>query len=178
QRYAKQIQELYVDIPEVAGYLVVSGFPQITDLISFARLVPWDERSRTQQEIIAALQPKLGKIPGIMAFGVNPPSLGQSGRSQPIEYVIQASGTYEDLEGYVNSMMEEIRQNPGFVNPDTNLKLQKPQLDIKVNRDKVVDAGIDVSTVGRTLETLLGGRQVTRYEQGGKQYDVIIQVAD
>tara|TARA_R110002110_G_scaffold84618_18_gene219917 strand:- start:2646 stop:5717 length:3072 start_codon:yes stop_codon:yes gene_type:complete len=176
QRYAEQLEGLYTDVPEVMGYLVVSGFPQITDLISFARLVPWSERSRTQQEIVATLQGKLARIPGIMAFGVNPPSLGQSSRSQPIEYVVQASGTYEDLEKYVNAMMNDIRQNPGFVNPDTNLKLQKPQLDIEVNRDKVVDAGIDVSTVGRTLETLLGGRQVTRYEQGGKQYDVIVQV--
>lgn len=176
QRYARQLEGLYTDVPEVMGYLVVSGFPQITDLISFARVVPWSERSRTQQEIIATLQGKLARIPGIMAFGVNPPSLGQSSRSQPVEYVVQASGTYEDLEKYVNAMMNDIRQNPGFVNPDTNLKLQKPQLDIEVNRDKVVDAGIDVSTVGRTLETLLGGRQVTRYEQGGKQYDVIVQV--
>ena len=124
------------------------------------------------------MQPKLGRIPGILAFAINPPSLGQSGRSLPVEYVVQASGTYEDLDRYVNLMMDEIRRNPGFVNPDTNLKLQKPQLDIAVNRDKVVDAGIDVSTVGRTLETLLGGRKVTRYEQGGKQYDVIVQVSD
>ena len=178
QRYAKQLEAIYVDIPEVAGYLVVSGFPQITDLISFSRLVPWEERDRTQQDIVQTLQPKLNRIPGIMAFAVNPPSLGQSGRSQPIEYVIQASGSYEELEHYVSAMMQEVWANPGFVNPDTNLKLQKPQLDITVNRAKVVDAGIDVSTVGRTLETLLGGRQITRYEQGGKQYDVIVQVAD
>jgi len=178
QRYARQLESIYVDIPEVAGYLVVSGFPQITDLISFSRLVPWEERDRTQQEIVQTLQPKLNRIPGIMAFAVNPPSLGQSGRSQPVEYVIQASSSYEELEKYVSAMMQEVRSNPGFVNPDTNLKLQKPQLDITVNRAKVVDAGIDVSTVGRTLETLLGGRQITRYEQGGKQYDVIVQVED
>jgi len=177
-RYAKQIEQIYIDIPEVAGYLVVSGFPQITDLVSFSRLIHWSDRSRTQQEIVNEIQPKLARIPGILAFAVNPPSLGQSGRSLPVEYVVQASGTYEELEQYVNRMMQEIRQNPGFVNPDTNLKLQKPQLDIEVNRDKVVDAGIDVATVGRTLETLLGGRRVTRYEQGGKQYDVIVQVAD
>lgn len=178
QRYAKQIQDIYTDIPEVAGYLVVSGFPQITDLVSFSRLIPWGERSRSQQEIVQTLQPKLNRIPGIMAFAVNPPSLGQSGRSQPVEYVIQASGTYEELDGYVQAMLNEIRANPGFTNPDTNLKLQKPQLDISVNREKVVDAGIDVATVGRTLETLLGGRRITRYEQGGKQYDVIVQVAE
>lgn len=177
-RYAKQIQQVYIDIPEVAGYLVVSGFPQITDLVSFSRLIHWGERSRSQREIVNEMQPKLSRIPGILAFAINPPSLGQSGRSLPVEYVVQASGTYEDLDRYVNLMMDEIRRNPGFVNPDTNLKLQKPQLDIAVNRDKVVDAGIDVSTVGRTLETLLGGRKVTRYEQGGKQYDVIVQVAD
>ncbi|ABS63614.1 acriflavin resistance protein [Parvibaculum lavamentivorans DS-1] len=177
-RYAKQIESIYVDIPEVAGYLVVSGFPQITDLVSFSRLAHWSERSRTQQEIVDEIQPKLARIPGILAFGVNPPSLGQSGRSQPVEYVIQASGTYEELDHYVELMMNEIRNNPGFVNPDSNLKLQKPQLDIEVNRSKVVDAGIDVSTVGRTLETLLGSRQITRYEQGGQQYDVIVQVAE
>jgi multidrug efflux pump len=178
QRYAKQIESIYTDIPEVAGYLVVSGFPQITDLVSFSRLIHWDERSRTQQEIVNTLQPKLNRIPGIMAFAINPPSLGQSGRSQPVEYVVQASGTYEELDGYVQAMMHEIRGHPGFTNPDSNLKLQKPQLDISVNREKVVDAGIDVATVGRTLETLLGGRRITRYEQGGKQYDVIVQVAD
>lgn len=178
RRYAKQIEGILTDIPEVAGYLVVSGFPQITDLVSFSRLVPWSDRGRTQQEIVAELQPKLNRIPGIMAFAINPPSLGQSGRSQPIEYVIQASGTYEELDGYVQAMLNEIRANPGFTNPDTNLKLQKPQLDISVNREKVVDAGIDVATVGRTLETLLGGRRITRYEQGGKQYDVIVQVAE
>src|SRR5690606_14176477 len=177
-RYAKQIESIYVDIPEVAGYLVVSGFPQITDLVSFSRLVHWDKRRRTQQQIVETLQPKLGRIPGLMAFAVNPPSLGQSGRSLPVEYVIQASGSSEDLERYVNQMMHEIRNHPGFVNPDTNLKLQKPQLDITVNRAKVVDAGVDVATVGRTLETLLGGRQITRYEQAGKQYDVIVQVED
>ncbi|MFN3933131.1 MAG: efflux RND transporter permease subunit [Parvibaculum sp.] len=178
RRYAKQIEGILTDIPEVAGYLVVSGFPQITDLVSFSRLVPWSDRGRTQQEIVAELQPKLNRIPGIMAFAINLPSLGQSGRSQPIEYVIQASGTYEELDGYVQAMLNEIRANPGFTNPDTNLKLQKPQLDISVNREKVVDAGIDVATVGRTLETLLGGRRITRYEQGGKQYDVIVQVAE
>ncbi|MDO8838071.1 MAG: efflux RND transporter permease subunit [Parvibaculum sp.] len=177
-RYARQIEQIYTDIPEVAGYLVVSGFPQITDLVSFSRLIHWSERSRTQQEIVNEIQPKLGRIPGIRAFAINPPSLGQSGRSLPVEYVIQASGTYEELDQYANLIMQEVRLNPGFVNPDTNLKLQKPQLDIAVNRDKVVDAGIDVATVGRTLETLLGGRRVTRYEQGGKQYDVIVQVAD
>lgn len=177
KRYTKQIESILAKVPEVKGYLVVTGFPQFTSFISFSPLVDWSERSRSQKDILNAIQPELSNIPGIMAFGINPPSLGQSARSQPVEFVIQTSGTYEDLEKYVSRFLDAVRKNPGFQNPDSNLNLDKPQLDIEVNRAKVIDSGIDVTTVGRTLETLLGGRQVTRYEQGGKQYDVIIQVA-
>ena len=176
--YTKQIEKIISQVPEVQGYLVVAGFPEITNLISFSRLKHWSERDRSQQEIVNSIQPKLMGIPGILAFGINPPSLGQSARTQPVEFVLQTSGSYDDLANDVNKFMEKVRANPGFVNPDTDLKLDKPQLDIKVNREKVVDAGIDVSTVGRTLETLLGGRKVTRFERNGKQFDVIVQVAD
>ncbi|MDR3498976.1 MAG: efflux RND transporter permease subunit [Parvibaculum sp.] len=177
-RYTREIEKIVSQVPEVTGYLVVAGFPQITNLISFSRLTPWDERHRSQKDIINSIQPKLMGIPGILAFGINPPSLGQSSRSQPIQYVIQTIGTYDDLEKYVGQFMDAVRKNQGFINPDTDLHLDKPQLDIHVNRDKVIDAGIDVATVGRTLETFLGGRKVTRYEQNGKQYDVIVQMGD
>jgi multidrug efflux pump len=177
-RYTREIEKIVSQVPEVTGYLVVAGFPQITNLISFSRLMPWSERDRSQKEIIESIKNKLWAIPGIMAVGINPPSLGQSARSQPVQFVIQTSGTYDELERYVTAFMEKVRENQGFVFPDTDLHLDKPQIDIHVNRDKVIDAGIDVATVGRTLETFLGGRKVTRYEQNGKQYDAIIQVGD
>jgi multidrug efflux pump len=65
-----------------------------------------------------------------------------------------------------------------MVNVDTDLKLNKPELKVDLDREKVANIGLEVDTVGRTLETMLGGRQVTRYKQGGKQYDVIVQVED
>lgn len=175
-KYTQQIESIMAGIPEVKGYLVVTGFPQFTSFITFAPLQDWGDRSRSQKEILNSIQPALSDIPGILAFGINPPSLGQSARSQPVEFVVQTSGTYDQLGTDVARFLDAIKQNPGFQNPDSDLKLDKPQLDIEVNRAKVIDAGIDVTTVGRTLETLLGGRQVTRYEQGGKQYDVIVQV--
>ena len=65
-----------------------------------------------------------------------------------------------------------------MVNVDTDLKLNKPELKVDLDREKVANIGLEVDTVGRTLETMLGGRQVTRFKRGGKQYDVIVQVAD
>ncbi|MCE9649178.1 MAG: efflux RND transporter permease subunit [Parvibaculum sp.] len=177
-RYTRDIEKIVSEVPEISGYLVVAGFPQITNLISFSRLTPWSERHRSQREIVESVNKKLGRIPGILAFGINPPSLGQSARSQPVQFVIQTSGSYDELEHYVEAFLAKIRENDGFVFPDTDLHLDKPQIDIHVNRDKVIDAGIDVATVGRTLESFLGGRKVTRYEQNGKQYDAIVQVGD
>ncbi len=63
-------------------------------------------------------------------------------------------------------------------NLDTDLRLNKPELKVAIDREKAADLGIEVETIGRTLETMLGGRQVTRFKLNGKQYDVVVQVAD
>ncbi|MES1989632.1 MAG: efflux RND transporter permease subunit [Pseudomonadota bacterium] len=178
QRYTRGIEQVISEVPEVKGYLVVAGFPQITNIISFSLLDPWGDRSRTQREIVEEVNHKLPKIPGLLAFAINPPSLGQNARSQPVQFVLQTSGTYDELEHSVDHLIGKVRANHGFVFPDSDLHLDKPQIDILVNRDKVIDAGIDVATVGRTLETFLGGRKVTRFEQSGKQFDAIIQAGD
>lgn len=178
EHYAKEVEASIMAVPEVAGTLVISGFPQVTNIQAFARLKPWSERDRTQQEIVEELKHSLGDIAGVKAVGINPPSLGQRNRSQPVDFVIETSASYDQLQAYVDQVMAEVNKNPGFDSPDTDLQLSKPQLDIKMNRDRVADAGLNIETVGRTLETFLGGRQVTRYERDGKQYDVIVQVAD
>ena len=80
----------------------------MTRTLSFARLKDWDERERKQQDIVAKLQPELSRIAGISVFAINPPSLGQQRGSKPVEIVIQTSGTYKDLEGHVDRMLERI----------------------------------------------------------------------
>ena len=70
-----------------------------------------------------------------------------------------------------------MQKNPGFVNIDTDLRMNTPELRVRVNRDKVLDVGANVDVVGRTLESSLGGRLVTRFKKDGEQYDVIVQVA-
>jgi len=77
-----------------------------------------------------------------------------------------------------SQFLGELAKNPGLTNVDTDLKLNKPELSVVVKRDKAADMGVPVETIGRTLETLLGGRQVTRFKRDGEQYDVIVQVAE
>ena len=92
--------------------------------------------------------------------------------------MVQTTGTWEVLGQTMQAMLGKMAENPQLTNPDSSLKLDKPQLLIEVDREKVATGGSSVSEVGRTLETLLGGRQVTRFKTGSEQYDVIVQVAD
>ncbi|AWU95253.1 efflux RND transporter permease subunit [Azospirillum ramasamyi] len=176
--YAQQMEALFRQIPVLEKFFVVVGFPVVNQGIAFVRLIDWDLRDVKQQAITSQLFPKMFGIPGIMGFVTNPPSLGQSPTEKPVNFVIQTSLPFEELQAMVNAMMAEARNFPGLVNLDTDLKLNKPELKVSLDRDKAADLGVDVDTVGRTLETLLGGRQVTRFKKDGKQYDVIVQVAN
>lgn len=175
-RYSAQMQSLLKDIPEVESYFVIIGSRAVNELISFSRLKPWGERSRSQMEIAAELQPKLAQIPGVRMSVNNPGSFGQSPRARPVEFVIQTAEGYDKLEEFVTAVMEEARKSPAFINLDSDLDLNKPQLQIDMDRTRIADRDVSVLVVGRTLETLLGGRKVTKFIQNGEQYDVVVQV--
>ncbi|MSO80819.1 MAG: efflux RND transporter permease subunit [Alphaproteobacteria bacterium] len=176
--YARRVEAILGSIPEIERYFVVLGFPSVSQGVSFARLKPWGERERTQQEVVRAAGQRMFAIPGLFAFPVNPPPLGQNPRAKPIELVIQTTLPYTELQAMADKVMAKAKQYPGLANLDTDLRLNKPQLRIDVDRDKAADLGISAEVLGRTLETMLGGRQVTRFKKDGKQYDVVVQVAD
>jgi len=173
----KPIEELYSQVPEAEAYQAISGFPTVVDGNAVLRLKPWEQRTRKQQTITEELRPKFQAIPGAIAFPLNPPSLGQSFRSTPIEYVIMSQVPYSELQRIVDRFLEEVRKVPGIQNLQIDLRLNTPEVRVAINRDKLSDVGVPVETLGRTLETMLGGRQVTRFKREGEQYDVIVQVA-
>lgn len=177
-RYARQLEQAYASIPETNRYLVIAGFPTVAQGISFMKLEDWADRTRSQFEIRNELLPKLQDITGIRAFPVNRPPLGQSARTQPVNLVIRSSLEYAELQVYVEQLLARVRDYPGLESTDSDLKLNTPQLKIEVNREQAVAVGTDVATIGRSLESLFGSRQVTRFKQHGEQYDVLVQLAN
>jgi multidrug efflux pump len=180
--YARQIEGFLAPVPEIDTYFVVvaPGLERpnpVNSAMAFIRMKPWAERQRSQQAVALELMPKFLGLPGVMAFPLNPPSLGQSFRSSPVQFVIQGP-SYEELDKALGAFMAKAAQFPGLVNLDTDLKLNKPQLSLDVNRDKAAAIGVEVDDIGKTLQTLLGGRQVTRFKQAGEQYDVILKLGD
>nr|WP_067295980.1 efflux RND transporter permease subunit [Marinobacterium profundum] len=178
-RFARQIEGIISGVPEQNRYFTVVGFPTETNTLTFIGLSRWEERTRTQQTIVESLTPQLyGGVPGTMSFAMNLPSLGQSIISRPVEFVIKSQADYRELKRISDELLNRVRQNPGFVQADSDLKLNKPELQLVVNRDKVSDIGLEVDSIGRTLETYMAGRNVTRFKRDGEQYDVIVQIED
>ena len=174
----KPIEEFYAQIPEAAAYTAISGFPTVVDGNAMLRLKPWEERTKKQQQITDELRPKFASIPGAIAFPINPPSLGQSFRSTPIEFVVMSQVPYPELQRIVDRFLEEVRKYPGRAEPaDRPAAQHAGSARRRSTATSFPTSASRVDTVGRTLETMLGGRQVTRFKRDGEQYDVIVQVA-
>ncbi len=176
--YAKQIEELYRGIPEADSFFMITGFPLVSEGVSFLDLKDWDERERSQQQIAGGLAGPMFSIPGVLAFPINPPSLGQSPMDQPVQFVIKTTGSWEELSETMDKLMARVRGNSRIVAARTDLKLSSPEIRVSVDRDRAADLGVDVATLGRTIETFMGGREVTRFKMDGEQYEVIVKAED
>jgi multidrug efflux pump len=178
--YVRQIEKRLLALPELQGLFTATGLSSggpgsVTNSFMFLNLKPRSERQKSQQQIVQELFPQLFAIPGVLAFVINPPSLGARFNSSPVEYVLEADN-YDDLNKAVNQLMGEASKLGYLINLDTDLRLNKPQLDIDIDRERASGLGLSVNEIGSTLETLLGGRAVTNFKRGTKQYDVILQM--
>ena len=177
--YTLKMDEIYAETPEVVTTMMILGFPTVSNMMSYVSLQHWDDRERSSQEVAAEMMPKMLGISGIRAFTATPPSIGSSGGgAQGVQFIVMTTQSYGQLNDYVQEILDRIADEPSLVNADTDLKLNKPEIKVQVNRDKVASVGANVVEIGRTLETMLGGRQVTRFKMNAEQYDVILQVAD
>ncbi|WP_374662735.1 efflux RND transporter permease subunit [Inhella sp.] len=175
-RYLDAAARLASEDPEAERVFAFVGGGQVSSGAVIVRYTDWETRTRSTKQLAQALQPKLAQLPGVQAFPVTPPSLGQGFRSRPLGYVIIANDSYANLGRAVQQFQTEMAKNPGFVQVDTDLRLNKPELVLDVDRERAQDAGVSIDQVARAVETLLGSRNVTRYKRDAEQYDVMVQL--
>jgi multidrug efflux pump len=133
----------------------------------------WGER-RSAFDIMNDVRAKLGDLPGVKAFPVMRQGFGKR-IQKPVQFVI-GGGTYEELAEWRDILRARIDEdNPGLVGLDWDYKETKPQLQVVINYDRAAELGVTVGNIGRTLETMLGSRQVTTYIEDGEEYDVLLE---
>ncbi len=181
ERNVRKIEALLNPLVEqgdaVRVFALVGSFSRpgpVNTAFMFSRLVPWEERERSQQEIVRSIFPGLLSIPGVRAFAINPASLGQRSFGAPVDVIVRGP-SYEVINEWVDRVIERASENPGLLNVDKDYSESQPQIFVDIDRDRASDLGVSIATIGRTLETLMGSRNVSTYEEGGKQYDVIMR---
>ncbi len=168
---------VYESMDEVRGYFVVAGWPESTQGISFVPLKPHTERSISSSEAAMNAMAGFFMIPEIIAFAMPPQSLG-SGSGTPVSIMLQTTQDYQELLRVGNLLVEQMNANPGLNQVRLDLQLNKPELKVEIDRKKAADLGIPVQDISQALETLLGGREVTRFKRGNKQYEVKLQMEE
>jgi multidrug efflux pump len=178
-RYQRMAEDVVLDTPEVEKtFSVVSlslGTPgEVTEGAMFTTLKPLESRDRSQQMVVDELRGRLAGIPGFFAFPLNIPALAQ-GEGNPISLVIQGPDV-DSLARYAGEIIARGREVPGVVNLQSNLLINKPQLEVEIDRNRASDLGVPVREIATTLQILLGGLDVSRFKLGGETYDVIVRL--
>ncbi len=161
-----------------ASVRVPGGFggagSQLNEARGFTLLAPWGERDRTAEQIAQSLRTQLNPIPGVRGFVTVPGGFGGGGGGAAVQVVLQGT-EYEDLVQWRDLLMRRMGENPALTNIQSNYEERKPQVEVTVDRNRAADLGISLQTVSRTLETVLGSRNVTTFIDRDREYNVILQ---
>ena len=173
--YMQRIEAILARTKDVEGYFeLVGGFGPVSQGIVFARLTDWSKRDRKVWDVIDEVQPQFFGVSGVLAFANNPPAIGNGFGSQ-LEFVVQ-NPDYDKLTAGVQALMQRAQGIHGLVNLQLNPKVNKPELTVTFDRDRAEDLGIPVRDIASTLQTMLGGREVSTFTRANKLYKVMVQL--
>jgi multidrug efflux pump len=139
-------------------------------------LKPWEQRGRTAGEILPEVMAGVSAIPGVRTFPILPPALPGGGQF-PVEIVIASTAEAGELLGFAEQLQQKAAASGMFAFPPlVDVKIDQPQSEIELDRDKVAELGLNLQTVGQDLAAAMGGNFVNRFSIGGRSYKVIPQL--
>jgi len=183
ERALRKIEAAVEEIPEVESYFAAVSFGfggpgDSSQGIVFTRLRHWDRREVKQQEIVQRLFPRFLAIPEALVFPVNPPSLGQGFRSADVQIALKSStADLEEFNDLGRRVVGRLTAIPGLVNVDTDMRLDNPQLDIVVDRERASELGISVADIAESMRLLVSQGRIDDFILRAKQYDVVTALA-
>ncbi|MBB2926302.1 efflux RND transporter permease subunit [Paraburkholderia silvatlantica] len=175
QTYADQVFEISKQLPEYAQMFQLTGVPTLNQGIGGVLFKTWDKRKKGATQLQQELQQKWNGIAGarVAAFQF-PPLPGAQGL--PVQFIISTTEPFENLNEVSQAVLQKARESGMFFFVDSDLKIDKPESVLLVDRDKVASLGLTQSDVGQTLGAALGGNFVNYFSIAGRSYKVIPQV--
>ncbi|MFY7697679.1 MAG: efflux RND transporter permease subunit [Legionella sp.] len=172
EHFTKSFDAIYKSFPETEHYFTINTSKPISGMV----LRPWDQRSRTQSKLKAPLQKALDEVSGLKTFAVIPPPLPGGGSGTPVQFVIKTTNDFQSLLDVSDDMLKKAKQSGLFVYLDNSLRFNQPEIELKINRAKAADLGIDMKAIGASLASALSGGYVNFFDLQGRSYQVIPQI--
>lgn len=172
--YARKLEELFTAVPEHKGIFSVT---ERSGVFGGMTLAPWNQRKRSQTEIIDDLRKKSSTIAGEQ-ISIFPMRGLLSGGQAGFQIAIKTTGSYADLEKDADKLVNKLKSSPCFESVSHDLSLGTPQINVQIDRNKAALLGLKIKDVARTLEVMLSGSRATTFEKEGRHYDVVIQAQE
>ncbi len=154
--------------------MIVPGFGSENSFLIISLLDNWKNRKQNSQIIMRQAIGKIVTVPQTVAFPISPQSIRVSNYNKPVQMVILGT-TYEELEEVQKNVIRMLRKNKNLSRIESDFSRNKPEVKLIINKNKAKDLGISTQTIGQTLETLYGGKTVTKFNKLGKEYPIILQ---
>jgi multidrug efflux pump len=169
----REVNRTVMQIPE-AGFTFQLTFP--TGGFWGLGLKPWEERKRSAFKLVPEVQRRVAVIPGIQTFPILPPALPGGGQF-PVEFVLSSTAETAEILGFATKLQQKAATSGMFAFPPLiDVKVDQPESQIEIDRDKVAELGLSLETVAQDLATALGGNFVNRFSVAGRSYKVIPQL--
>lgn len=171
-KYSNQIQQVYDKIPEKQNFGIFAGFGGTNYGFSFISFVPWSQRSRASWNILRSINPELKANSGLIVQAFPPPSLPSTGNT-PVSFVLTGNVSTDELNNYMQKLIQETQKNPGFRSATTDLLVDSPQLSVDIDRDRAGVMGVKMSDIANLLNYLMGEPQTIMFSMRNRSYYVI-----
>ena len=166
------------DSPYSRFIMRVPGFgssaTSYNSFIIIALLDHWKNRKQDSQTVMRQAIGKIVTVPEAVAFPISPQSIRVSSYNKPVQMVIYGS-TYEELENIQNEVIGKLRRNSNLSRIESDYSRNKPEVKLIINKNKAKDLGVSTENIGKSLETLYGGKKITTFNKLGKEYPIILQ---
>ena len=162
------------DSPYNRFLMIVPGFGGDNSFLIIALLDHWKNRKQNSQIIMRQAIGKIVTVPQTLAFPISPQTIRVSNYNKPVQMVIYGN-TYKELEEIQSKVIGSLRRNQNLSRIESDYTRNKPEIKLMINNNKAKDLGISTQAIGETLETLYGGKTVTKFNKLGKEYPIILQ---
>jgi multidrug efflux pump len=183
ERYTEEITKMAKGVSEVDGYFLFnggfggSGGGASPSAMAGFVLKPWSERDRSTKQVLEqTLQPEMSQVTGLNVFALVPPSLPSAGGDGGGEFIIGGVGELSQLNELAEAILQKAMASKRFIFLDKDLKIDKPRIEVEIDRDKAAALGIDMRTLGADMAAMLSGGYTNRFAMQNRSYLVIPQV--